>query len=84
MAERAKTPLRRDVLAASLAHYAAQNSDDAGRLIATFDVIYLTAWAPHDSQPKPLAPGSAKTRLADALGTREQSAGERAAPKKDA
>lgn len=36
----------------------------------------LTAWAPHESQQKPLQPGSAKTRLADALGTREQPAGE--------
>jgi glycosyltransferase A (GT-A) superfamily protein (DUF2064 family) len=44
-------------------------------------VIYLTAWAPHESQQKPLRPGSAKTRLADALGTTEHSAGERAVHK---
>jgi hypothetical protein len=48
----------------------------AGRLRATFDVIYLTAWSPHASQQKPLAPGSAKARLADALGAQEKSAGE--------
>lgn len=82
IAERAKTPLRRDVLAATLAHYAANDADAEGRLTATFDVIYLTAWAPHESQPKPLKPGSAKTRLADALGTREQSAKEWDQPKK--
>jgi SAM-dependent methyltransferase len=81
MFERAKTPLRRDVLAAMLAHHAAHDADEAGRLKTTFDVIYLTAWAPHESQQKPLKPGSAKMRLADALETREQSAGERAAPK---
>jgi len=39
--------------------------------------VFLTGWAPHESQQKPLQPGSAKTRLADALGTAEQSAGEK-------
>jgi SAM-dependent methyltransferase len=52
-----------------------------GRIPATFQVIYTTAWAPHASQPKPLRPGSAKGRLAEALGTRERSAGEKAGPK---
>lgn len=41
------------------------------RLVATFDFICLTGWAPDESQPKPLMPGSAKTRLADALNTKE-------------
>ncbi|RPE64690.1 hypothetical protein EDD53_2450 [Pacificibacter maritimus] len=41
------------------------------RLQATFDMIFLTGWAPDASQPKPLMPGSAKTRLADALGAKE-------------
>lgn len=68
LAERTKSLLRRDVFAATLAHYADRHSDDEGRLLATFDVIYLTAWAPHESQQKPLAPGSARMRLADALG----------------
>ncbi|MGB8366204.1 MAG: methyltransferase domain-containing protein [Rhizomicrobium sp.] len=77
MTERARTPLRRDVLAAALAHYAAHDADEAGRLTATFEIIYLTAWAPHESQQKPLRPGSAKVRLADALGTQEHSAGEK-------
>ena len=65
-----------DLLAAALAHYAATSGDDRGRLPATFDIVYLTGWAPHESQPKPLKPGSAKTRLADALGAREHGTGE--------
>jgi SAM-dependent methyltransferase len=65
-------------LLAALAHiYAAQFSDN-GKLRATFDIVYLTAWAPHESQQKPLKPGSAKMRLADALGVTEKSVGEKA------
>jgi SAM-dependent methyltransferase len=76
LTERSRKFLRRETLAATLAYYAANESDNSGRLRATFDVIVLTAWAPHESQQKPLAPGSAKTRLADALGVPEKSAGE--------
>lgn len=81
LAERAKNLLRRDTLKAALEAYAARSADDDGRLIATFEIIYLTAWAPHESQQQPLRPGSAKMRLADALRTEELSAGEGAAPK---
>jgi SAM-dependent methyltransferase len=81
LAERVRAPLRRDVLQAVQAHYAAHHADAEGRLTATFEIVYLTAWAPHDSQPRPLAPGSARMRLAEALGTQELSAGEAAAPK---
>jgi len=49
-----------------------------GRISATFEIVTLTAWAPHASQPQPLKPGSATTRLADALGSVEKSAGEKA------
>ena len=42
-----------------------------GRIPATFEIISLTGWAPHESQQKPLKPGSAKMRLADALGAVE-------------
>ena len=42
-----------------------------GRVPATFEIITLTGWAPHESQQQPLRPGSAKARLADALGTVE-------------
>ncbi len=47
-----------------------------GRLIATFDIVYLTGWAPDESQQKPLRPGAARTRLADALNTLEIPAGD--------
>jgi hypothetical protein len=63
--------LRRETLAATLAHYQDHHADPDGRLRATFDIIYLTGWAPHESLPKPLRPGSAKMRLADALGVKE-------------
>ena len=48
-----------------------------GRLTATFQVIYLTGWAPHEGQQKALRPGSAKSRLADALGALEIKAGDK-------
>jgi len=51
--------------------YADRFSDPDGRLRATFDIIWLSGWAPHASQQQPLKPGSAKTSLADALGTKE-------------
>jgi SAM-dependent methyltransferase len=51
-----------------------------GRIAATFEVIYLHGWSPHISQPQPLRPGSAETRLADALDTTEIPTGEKAGP----
>ena len=51
-----------------------------GRVPATFQVLYLIGWAPHESQPRPLRPGSARARLAEALDAREHSAGEQAGP----
>ncbi|WP_281967084.1 SAM-dependent methyltransferase [Roseovarius nanhaiticus] len=51
--------------------YAANFGTDDGRINATYDLIFLTGWSPDASQPQPLRPGSAKTRLADALGTDE-------------
>ncbi|MCG8504339.1 MAG: methyltransferase domain-containing protein [Sphingomonadales bacterium] len=53
-------------------------ADADGRIPATFQVLTLTGWAPAAGQPKPLRPGSATARLADALGTKEISAGEKA------
>lgn len=72
MAERSRVPLQRDTLAALLAHYAAYHADADGKLRAGFEILYLIGWAPHESQQKPLAPGSARTRLAEALGTQER------------
>jgi SAM-dependent methyltransferase len=77
LAERSRRPLRRDTLAATLAHYAEAHGQD-GRLAATFETIFLTGWTPHESQQQPLRPGSARTRLSDALGVTEMPAGEKA------
>ena len=64
---RSLKPLRRDILLRAAAVYAERFADPDGRLRATFDTLWLSAWAPHESQPKPLQPGSATMRLADAL-----------------
>jgi SAM-dependent methyltransferase len=68
------------ILEAVTREYAARFSDSEGRFTATFDIVFLTGWAPHESQQKPLTPGSAKARLADALGTKEQPAGDAVQP----
>ena len=68
LTQRSRKPLRRDTLAALLAHYAQHHAED-GKLLARFETLYLTGWAPHESQQQPLKPGSAKSRLAEALGT---------------
>lgn len=69
--------MSRRLLAAVTRDYAERFKDAEGRFHATFDVVFLTGWAPHESQQKPLKPGSAKARLADALGTKELPAGEK-------
>jgi SAM-dependent methyltransferase len=78
LSERRRTPLRRSTLRRMIEIYAERFSDLDGRIRATFEIVWLSGWAPHESQQKPLAPGSAKTRLADALRTQEVSAGEKA------
>ncbi|HUC47880.1 MAG TPA: methyltransferase domain-containing protein [Xanthobacteraceae bacterium] len=74
---RRRTPLRRATLLRMAEIYAQRFADGDGRLRATFEIVWLSGWAPHPDQQKPLKPGSAKTRLADALGTREMGAGEK-------
>lgn len=64
---RSRKPLSRAVFLRAAELYAERFADPDGRIRATFSVIYLSGWAPHESQQKPLAPGSAKMRLADAL-----------------
>jgi SAM-dependent methyltransferase len=64
---RSRKPLRREVLLRAAAVYAERFADPDGRLRATFDLVWLAAWAPHESQPKPLEPGSATMSLADVL-----------------
>lgn len=62
---------RRSVIAKAAQTYASNYSTPEGRLNATAELVFLTGWAPHESQQKPLRPGSAKARLADALGVPE-------------
>lgn len=64
-------PLSRRIVARAAALYAERHGLDDGRIPATFEIIHLAGWKPHDSQQKPLPRGSAKTRLADALGVKE-------------
>ena len=68
---RLRRPTRRAVLTRAAEIYTQAYATDDGRIPATFDLITLTGWAPDDSQPKPLRPGSAAQRLADALNARE-------------
>lgn len=71
-------PTRRELFARAAIHYHERFADAEGRIPATFDILYLTGWAPHESQQQPLKPGSATSRLADALDAEEKSAGEKA------
>ena len=68
---RSRIPAGRSLFQRAAQVYAERYSDPDGRIRATFNIIYLSGWKPHEGQQKPLTPGSAKTRLADALGTRE-------------
>jgi SAM-dependent methyltransferase len=67
LVERRRTPTRRATLIRMAQIYGERFADADGRIRATFDVIWLSGWAPHDSQQKPLRPGSAKARLAEAV-----------------
>ena len=67
MIERRRTPTRIATMMRMSEIYARRFSDPDGRIRATFDVIWLSGWAPHESQPKPLRPGSAKASLEAAV-----------------
>ena len=56
------------LLAAAANAYVARDGDPDGRIRATLEIVWLSGWAPHESQQQPLKPGSAKTRLGDVLG----------------
>ena len=75
--ERRRGLSRRATLLRAAEIYGERFAVASGRVAATFEVLFLHGWAPHDSQPKPLRPGSAAQRLADALGSTELSAGEK-------
>jgi len=78
LVDRRRRLLKRAVLERVMEIYAERFSDPDGRIRATFEIIWLSGWVPHESQQRPLAPGSAQRRLADALGAKEISAGEKA------
>jgi len=71
LVDRPRRPLRRDVLMRALQLYAERFALPDGRVPATFEILTMTGWVPHESQQKPLQPGSATARLAEALGTTE-------------
>jgi SAM-dependent methyltransferase len=75
---RRRRPLRRATVTRMAAIYGERFADADGRIRATFEIVWLSGWAPHPSQQQPLKPGAAKSRLAEALGTREVSTGEKA------
>lgn len=72
LAARRRHPVTRRLLARAAEIYVERFADVDGRVPATFEILTLTAWAPDASQPKPLQPGSAQMRLADALGAGER------------
>ena len=77
LVERRRVPLRRAILMRAMEVYGARFADADGKVRASFDIIWLSGWSPHASQQQPLRPGSAKARLADALGSTEIAAGEK-------
>jgi hypothetical protein len=78
--ERRRHFMRRGTLLRAAEIYRSIAGRPDGRVAASFEIVTMTAWAPHASQPKPLRPGSAGARLADALDTVERSAGDKAPP----
>jgi hypothetical protein len=69
--ERRKAATGREIFARAGEIYRQRHADERGRLVATFQIVTLTAWAPHPSQQRALRPGSAKARLSDALNATE-------------
>jgi hypothetical protein len=67
LVERRRTPTRRATMLRMAEIYAERFADEDGRVRATFDVVWLSAWAPHESQQQPLKPGSAIASLAEAV-----------------
>jgi NADH dehydrogenase [ubiquinone] 1 alpha subcomplex assembly factor 5 len=72
LADRHRRPVTRKLLVRAIEIYMERFAHADGRAPATFEILTLTAWAPDESQQKPLAPGSAQMRLADALHTTER------------
>ncbi|ODT82312.1 MAG: hypothetical protein ABS76_08690 [Pelagibacterium sp. SCN 64-44] len=68
LADRPRRFATRALLAAAAAAYAGRDADPDGRVRATLDIVWIAGWAPHESQQKPLRPGSAKVSMRDVLG----------------
>lgn len=77
LTERRRKPLKRATLLRMAQIYTDRFADSDGRVRATFEIAWLSGWAPHESQQKPLKPGSAAQRLADALGAKEIPTGDK-------
>jgi len=75
--DRRRVPLKRGTLMRAAEIYQEKYADPDGRIRATFEILYATGWAPHESQQKPMRPGTAAMKLADALKTEEISTGEK-------
>lgn len=72
LSQRSRVPVARSVFLRAAEIYAERFSDPDGRIRASFPIVHLSGWAPHENQQKPLKPGSAKQRLADVLKTPER------------
>ena len=71
LVNRSRRPVSRAFFIEAARLYAERHADPDGRIRATFAIVYLSGWAPHESQPKPLKPGSATVRLAEELKSKE-------------
>ncbi len=80
---RAPGPLRRAILAEAGRLYQKRHASAGGRVRASFEILYISGWAPAATQQQPLRPGQATIRLADALGVAERPAGDIAIPRKE-
>jgi hypothetical protein len=76
LAARGRVPLTRAFFLRAAEIYAERYADPDGRIRATFDIIWISGWAPHDSQQKPLKPGSAKASLEAAVKRDAQGTGD--------
>lgn len=76
--DRPRKPVTKSFFVRAAEIYSERFAEDDGKIPASFEIIHAAGWAPHPDQPKPKRPGSAKVRLADALGVQEKSAGQKA------
>ncbi|UJQ93848.1 methyltransferase domain-containing protein [Mariluticola halotolerans] len=72
LVDRPRKMTTRTALAMAAAAYADAASDPDGRIRATLEILWMSGWAPHENQQKPLAPGSAKVSLAKVLGNKDE------------